>query len=291
MSEGAQSIDSIPEVKRAKVMLHSRTLPTESMPRTETKCHPPNLLGKCFQDQVKDKSSTRQAVVTNEDDVPRTEGDLPCPEEVEPRRPGLRPRVRQRLSASAMAGNAFCTIAMIVLTVSACAVNPDIAIHPTAIQRDPVSRAQMLLSADMREWKDAEEKELASMKSNNVFTECNLPAGRKTVKTKWIYKKKLNKYGQIERYKARLVAQGFTQVEGIDYSETYSPVARFTSIRIVLALSALFGYKVHQMDVDTAFLNADLKETKLNLLKLKVCFRKRQWAALLILSYTTHKRS
>ena len=58
MSEGAQSIDSIPEVKRAKVMLHSRTLPTESMPRTETKCHPPNLLGKCFQDQVKDKSST-----------------------------------------------------------------------------------------------------------------------------------------------------------------------------------------------------------------------------------------
>ena len=68
-----------------------------------------------------------------------------------------------------MAGNMFCTTAMIVLTVSACAVNPDIAIHPTAIQLDPVTRAQMLLSANMREWKDAEEKELASMKSNNVF--------------------------------------------------------------------------------------------------------------------------
>ena len=64
----------------------------------------------------------------------------------------------------------------------------------------------------------------------------------------------------MDRYKARLVAQGFTQVEGIDFTETYSPVARFTSIRLVLALSALFGYVVHQMDVDTAFLNAELKE-------------------------------
>ena len=69
-----------------------------------------------------------------------------------------------------MAGNVFCTIAMIVLTVSACAAYPDIAIHPTAIQLDPVTRAQMLLSPDMREWKDVEKKELASMKSNNVFT-------------------------------------------------------------------------------------------------------------------------
>ena len=193
MSEGAQSRTSIPEGKRAKVMLHSRTLPTESMPRTGTKCHPPNLLKKCDQNQVKDKSSTRQVLDSSENGVPRTERDSPCLEEVEPRRPGLRPRVRQRLSACAMAGNMFCTIAMIVLTVSVCAVSPDIAIPPTAIQLDPVTRAQMLLSADMREWKDAEEKELASMKSNNVFTECNLPSGRKTVKTKWIYKKKLNK--------------------------------------------------------------------------------------------------
>ena len=141
----------IPEVKRAKVMLHSRTLPTESMPRTGTKCHSPNLLEKCEQDQVKDKSSTRQVLDSCENGVSRTEGDSPCSELVEPRRPGLRPRVRQRLSACAMAGNVFCTIAMIVLTVSACAANSDIVIHPTAIQLDPVTRAQMLLSADMRE--------------------------------------------------------------------------------------------------------------------------------------------
>ena len=57
-----------------------------------------------------------------------------------------------------------------------------------------------------------------------------------------------------------MVAQGFTQVEGNDFNETYSPVARFTSIRLVLALAAMFGYRVHQMDVDTAFLNAELQE-------------------------------
>ena len=94
MSEGAQSRDSIPEVKRAEV-IHSRTLPTESIPRTRTNSHPPNLLEKCDQDQVKDKSSSQQALVTTENDVPRTECDSPCSEQGEPRRPGLRPRVRQ----------------------------------------------------------------------------------------------------------------------------------------------------------------------------------------------------
>ena len=98
------------------------------------------------------------------------------------------------------------------------------------------------------------------MRSNNVFTECDLPPGRKAVRTKWIYKKKIDEHGRVDRYKARLVAQGFTQVESIDYSETYSPVARFTSICIVLALAAMCGYVAHQMDVDTAFLNAELKE-------------------------------
>ena len=72
--------------------------------------------------------------------------------------------------------------------------------------------------------------------------------------------KKIDKHGRGDRFKARLAAQGFTQVRGIDYSKTYSLVARFTLIRIVLALAAMCGYVVHQMDVDTAFLNAELKE-------------------------------
>ena len=66
----------------------------------------------------------------------------------------------------------------------------------------------------------------------------------------------------IYKYKARLIAQGFTQTEGLDYNETYSHVARFTSIRTLLALSATFGYYVHQMDVETALLNGELKKER-----------------------------
>ena len=170
ITDGAQMYRN-PEVKRVKV-IHSRTLPSESfMPEP------------CNLKTVKDKRPSQIALDTNESGVPVTKVDLPNSEQDEPRRAGLRPRVRQRLSASAMAGNVFCTIAMIILTVSACAANPDIAIHPTAIQLDSVTRAKMLLSSDMREWKEAEEREFASMKSNYIFMECDLPAGRKIVKT------------------------------------------------------------------------------------------------------------
>ena len=169
MSEGAQSRNSIPEVKQAKVMLPSKSLPTESMPRTRTNSHPPNLLEKCDQDQVKDKSSFQQALVTTENDVPRTEGDSPCSEQVEPRRPVLRPRVRQRLSASAMAGNAFCTIAMIVLTVSGLCGEPRHSDTSYGYPTRPCHSCANVI-VDRYEGIDGqEERELTSMKSNNVF--------------------------------------------------------------------------------------------------------------------------
>ena len=93
-----------------------------------------------------------------------------------------------------------------------------------------------------------------------MFTECKLPQGRRTIRTKWVDKIKRDKSGNISKYKARLVAQGFTQIKGLDYNETYSPVARFTSIRTLLALSATLAYYVHQIYVETAFLNGELKE-------------------------------
>jgi hypothetical protein len=80
------------------------------------------------------------------------------------------------------------------------------------------------------------------------------------VSSKWLYKIKHVVDGNIEKHKARFVACGFSQKEGIDYEETFSPVARYTSIRTIIALAAKMKWKIHQMDVKTTFLNGVLEE-------------------------------
>nr|GFB49823.1 hypothetical protein [Tanacetum cinerariifolium] len=88
----------------------------------------------------------------------------------------------------------------------------------------------------------------------------NLPPGAKVVKSKWIYKKKTDMDGVVYIYKARLVAKGFTQTYGVDYEETFSPVADIRAIRILIAIAAYYDYEIWQMDVKTAFLNGFLDE-------------------------------
>jgi len=87
-----------------------------------------------------------------------------------------------------------------------------------------------------------------------------LPEGCKRVGCKWVFKTKRDSHGNIERYKARLVAKGFTQKDDIDYKETFSPVSKKDSFRIIMALVAHYDLELHQMDVKTAFLNGDLEE-------------------------------
>ena len=85
-----------------------------------------------------------------------------------------------------------------------------------------------------------------------------MPINKKPVGCKWVFKIKYNCDGTIERYKARLVAKGFTQKKGLDYEDTFARVARMTSIRVILAIAALEGLQVHQMDVNSAYLNGHM---------------------------------
>ena len=99
-----------------------------------------------------------------------------------------------------------------------------------------------------------------SMASNRVWDLVELPDGIKAIGCKWVFKTKKDSLGNIERHKARLVAKGFTQREGIDYTETFSPISKKDSFRIIMALVAHFDFDLHQMDVKTAFLNGNLEE-------------------------------
>uniref|UniRef100_H3G5X7 Reverse transcriptase Ty1/copia-type domain-containing protein n=3 Tax=Phytophthora ramorum TaxID=164328 RepID=H3G5X7_PHYRM len=107
---------------------------------------------------------------------------------------------------------------------------------------------------------EACDSECDSLLKNDTWDVVPLPKGRKAIGCRWVFRVKENQAGEIERFKTRLVAKGFSQKYGIDYDETFAPVAKFTSIRIVLSLAAKYGLKLHQMDVKTAFLNGVLDE-------------------------------
>jgi hypothetical protein len=102
--------------------------------------------------------------------------------------------------------------------------------------------------------------EINSIKNNDVWELTDLPTQRKAIGCKWVLRKKFKADGSIDKYKARLVAKGFTQQPGIDFVDTYSPVAKFASVRIIMSIVAKMDLELHQLDVKMAFLNGELKE-------------------------------
>ena len=111
-----------------------------------------------------------------------------------------------------------------------------------------------------KEWCDAMGIEITALEDNDTWLICSLPAGKQAVGCKWVFKVKLNADGTLERYKARLVAKGYTQQEGLDYIETFSPVAKLATVKLLLAVAAAKGWSLSQLDISNAFLNGDLEE-------------------------------
>ncbi|MCO5580832.1 hypothetical protein L7F22_034705 [Adiantum nelumboides] len=118
-----------------------------------------------------------------------------------------------------------------------------------------VPLAEALSSKEAPLWKAAMNSEIASLKANNTWVLTPLPPDRRAIRCRWILRRKYNLDGTVAHYKARLVARGFSQEYGIDYTETFSPTLRLSTFRALLAVGTHLDLEMHQMDVETAFLN------------------------------------
>src|ERR1041384_7715300 len=125
---------------------------------------------------------------------------------------------------------------------------------------EPTSYKEATEGPEPEKWLEAMKSEIDSMDTNRVWTLVDIPEDRKAVENKWIFKKKTDADGNVSVYKARLFTKGFRQIQGVDYEETFSPVAMIKSIRILLAIAAYHDYEIWQMDVETAFLNGNIEE-------------------------------
>ena len=128
------------------------------------------------------------------------------------------------------------------------------------IGSDPRTMREAMSRPDSRRWQAAAQAEFDSLQKAGTYELVQLPIHRKSIGCKWVWKTKRGADGRVTKYKARLVAKGFAQTYGLDYEETYAPVARYPSIRALIALSAHHDWELHQMDVKSAYLNGDLEE-------------------------------
>ncbi|GAU46899.1 hypothetical protein TSUD_296780 [Trifolium subterraneum] len=122
---------------------------------------------------------------------------------------------------------------------------------------DPITYEE---AAKLDIWRKAMDQEIKSIEKNSTWELVDLPKGVKKIGVKWIYKTKFNENGEVDKHKARLVAKGYTQQHGIDFNEVFAPVARWDTIRTILAIAPSKGWTVYQLDVKSALLHGDLVE-------------------------------
>ena len=127
------------------------------------------------------------------------------------------------------------------------------------MEDDPIFAEEALARYDAEKWREAMSEELQAFQENDAWEVVDRPSDVTIVDNKWVFKKKCDSEGKIS-YRARLVARGFNQKQGIDYNETFSPVVRHSTLRLLIALSAQLNLEILHLDVKTAFLNGLLKE-------------------------------
>eukprot|EP00873_Tetraselmis_striata_P010320 jgi/Tetstr1/430584/TSEL_020381.t1 len=125
---------------------------------------------------------------------------------------------------------------------------------------EPITLKQALSGPFKEQWAQAVESEFNSLEKQGTWVVCELPEERTAIPSKWVFKVKYNADGSIARFKARLVVQGCRQRHGIDYAESFAPTVKFTTIRVLFAIAVQYGWNIHQVDVDTAFLYAPVEE-------------------------------
>jgi hypothetical protein len=103
------------------------------------------------------------------------------------------------------------------------------------------------------EWRNVMNDEYDSLMKNQTWELVELPENKVPIGSKWLYKSKFKADGSIDKYKARLVAKGYSQKEGIDYEDTFAPVAKLNTIRVLIALATKHNWKIHQLDVKSIF--------------------------------------
>eukprot|EP00253_Pinus_taeda_P013152 PITA_13152 len=161
----------------------------------------------------------------------------------EPQTPGVRRSVRETRHPERYSPSALCSNFSLSIT-----------------DDDPRTVKEAIDLEHGKLWKEAMVDEMASLHKNEAWHLVDLPAGRKPIGSKWVFKNKINVKGKVEKYKARFVAKGYFQVPRIDFGDIFSPVAKVTSIRLLLFVVVAFDFQVEQMDVKTTFLHGDLEK-------------------------------
>ena len=133
-------------------------------------------------------------------------------------------------------------------------------VHILLTSQPPKNLTLMLKLSLIQIGKKATDEELSALQLNQTWTLTPLPTRQKPIGCKRVYKIKYNSDGSVDRYKARFVAKGYTQIEGVDYYETFSPTAKLTTLRCLLTIAAARNWFTHQLDVQNAFLHGTLHE-------------------------------